>query len=124
MKNILIDCLRYKYNTSNSHITFDVHKILDYVHDNWYRSISNKTVAEKFGFNPNYISNVVKKYTGLSLHKYILHMRIVKSLSYLETHKYSISEISKFCGFSDIYYFSKYFKKEMGISPSEYRKNL
>lgn len=124
VKNVIIDCIRCGNGAKNRQISFNVQKIIDYVHDNLTTDLSNADIAEKFGFNPNYVSDLVKKHTGLPLHRYIIHMRIVKSLSYLEMQKYSIAEVARFCGFSDIYYFSRYFKKEIGIPPSEYRKNV
>lgn len=124
MSDVLIECARFDEVNIKSDLSphVDTGKILDYIHENFSENLTNKSISDIFGFNPNYISDVIKKHTGFSLHKYLLHIRIMKSLSYLETHSYSINEIANLCGFNSIYYFSKYFKKEMGFSPSKYLK--
>lgn len=120
MHNILIECAVSEHLQYSRDVKIDVKKILDYINENYYKNLTNKEIAAVFGFNPNYISDTVKKYTGFSLHGYLLHIRILKSLTYLEAQNRTISEIADLCGFSEAGYFSRYFKKEMGISPTEY----
>lgn len=69
---------------------------------------------------PNYISNMIKSCTGLPLHKYLLHARLENAVKLLEAQNLTVSEIAKMCGFGDLSCFSKYFKKETGISPMQY----
>lgn len=124
LHNILIKFARGNNSEYKYSVKLNAEKVLDYIHENFNTNISNSSIADIFGFNQNYISNVIKSYTGLPMHKYLLHIRIVKSLSYLETQKYTISETAQMCGFNDISYFSRYFKKEMGISPLKYLDSI
>ena len=51
------------------------------------------------------------------------NLKIEYAKRLLKTKYLSVSQISEMCGFKEIYYFSKVFKKECGYTPSEY-KNL
>ena len=122
LHNILLRCARRR-TLRPGEVRLDIERILDYVGENCTRDISNAALAERFGFNPNYISDAVKKYTGMPLHAYLVRMRIMKSLALLESGNLTVSEIASLCGFSDPAYFSRRFKKEMGVLPTEYVKN-
>ena len=55
--------------------------------------------------------------------EYIRNLRLEYAKDLLRSPFFNISEIAYQCGFSDLYYFSKVFRKETGLSPSEYRKS-
>ena len=84
--------------------------------------LTNKIIGENFNLHPNYISSIMKVYTGIPLHQYILKARISHSIDLISEKKYSLTEIAEKCGFSDIYHYSKSFKKIIGISPGAYNK--
>lgn len=122
--NVLIECTRYRSMRTNLPNCLDADKIINYIHTNHTENISNQKIGETFGFNPNYVNDVIKKRTGLSLHKYLLRIRIEKAMAYLESRRYTVAETAHLCGFKDIYYFSRYFKKETGMSPLAYMKSV
>lgn len=100
-------------------------EIVNYIHENFDKKITNKSVGDIFGFNSHYVSDMIKNSTGMALHKYLLHVRLSNAISCIESQKYTLSEIAVMCGFGDIYYFSRHFKRETGVSPSEYfKRNL
>ena len=122
--NVLIECTRCRSMKTNLPNCLDADKIINYIHMNHTENISNQKIGEIFGFNPNYVNDVIKKRTGLSLHKYLLRIRIEKAMAYLESRRYTVAETAHLCGFKDIYYFSRYFKKETGMSPLAYMKSV
>lgn len=99
-----------------------VDAIIDYIAENYARSLTNTAIGNKFGYHPNYINRLFVKQTGLSLHRYILNYRVSQSVTQLFYTKLSLSEVAQSCGFPDYAYFSRVFKQQHGISPSEYRK--
>ena len=121
LSEILIDCVReLKLQTlPDGYARID--SILKYIHDNYSDKMSNISLGEKFGFHPNYISHLIKNYTGMPLHRYLLHVKISRAIEMLDEGQLSVGEIAERCGFCDIYYFSRLFKQYMGISPLEYR---
>ena len=123
MAEVLVECARQAESAVSATGRETVEQILSYLHENYTFSTTNQDVAERFGFHPNYISSLLKEYTGMPLHRYLTHLRLLQAAKLLDERSLSISEVAEKCGFRDIYYFSKYFKKIMGISPTEYRKN-
>lgn len=97
--------------------------IIDFIHENYNKPLTNADIGLAFGYHPNYVSELVKLYTGMPLHQYLLHIRLAHATDYLDTGTLNVNEIAKECGFGSIYYFSRYFKKFMGMSPTEYRHN-
>lgn len=65
-----------------------------------------------------------KQVVGMSPMHYILMNRINNAVSLLETTNYNINEISTIVGYENPMYFSRLFKKQKGVSPTEYRKLL
>ncbi len=59
-----------------------------------------------------------------SPYNYILKLRLQKAKDLLANSSLPIYEVASFCGFEDEYYFSNFFKKHMGISPTAFRKSL
>jgi YesN/AraC family two-component response regulator len=60
----------------------------------------------------------------MPIHKYINSLRIQAAIKLLNTSFISIQDIAAHVGIDDCNYFTKVFKKEVGLTPSEYRKNL
>ncbi len=97
-------------------------RILDYIHEQYSCSLTNQKIAEVFGFHPNYINSLIKACTGMSLHAYLLHVRLSYAADFLENSTLSVGEIAEACGFYDIFHFSRIFKQKMGSTPTEYRR--
>lgn len=117
---ILLRCARALYARDFNSNSEAVNTIIGYINENFNNNLSNKQISEKFNLHPNYISKLIKVFTGMPLHRYIMHIRISKSLEMLESNTYTIAEIAEKCGFCSIYHYSKIFKKIMGVSPSKY----
>lgn len=122
IKEVLIGIIRKNELALSDDSRFDAEKIAEYIRKNLAEPLDNKTLAEKFHFHPNYISSQFAKYFGKPIHKYILEMRILKAISLLESGNDNISLIASSVGFEDSNYFSRYFKKTMGVTPKSYLK--
>ena len=122
MKEVLISIIRKNELAGSDECRFDAEKIADYLRKNLAEPLDNTYLAEKFHFHPNYLSSQFAKYFGKPIHKYILEMRILKAISLLESGNDNIALIAQSVGFPDSNYFSRYFKKIMGVSPKAYLK--
>lgn len=87
-------------------------------------TIANETLAKMCSLSERRFITLFKDIYGTTPNQYIMHKKISLAETLLSSKIYSIKQISEMCGFSDIYYFSKAFKKHMNTTPSEYRKNI
>jgi AraC-like DNA-binding protein len=101
----------------------DIMKILSYLNQN-FRSTSLKDVAQHFGYTPNYLSRYIKKKTGKNFSMLLIHSKLRSACSYLENSQMTLQEICEASGFYDVSSFCKIFKKQFGVTPSDYRKNV
>lgn len=80
--------------------------------------------ADKLCLSPKYLSAVSKSICGYTVQELVFKAIIRKSISLLKNTQKDIQEISNEFGFPNASYFGTFFKKQMGISPQQYRKNL
>lgn len=85
---------------------------------------SPSAYAAMMNISEVYLNEAVKGATGLSAGAYIRHTAIIKARRQLAYSSMSSKEIAYSLGYNDYAYFSKLFKKSVGMSPSDYRKNL
>lgn len=121
MSEILFECAR-KLESVEPHFDSKLDEILDFIHSNYNKPLTNSELGKKFSFHPNYINELVRQSTGKPLHRYVLSVRLAKAIDLLEETDDSISDIAESCGFQSLYYFSRYFKNKIGINPTEYRR--
>ncbi|WP_181907364.1 helix-turn-helix domain-containing protein [Cohnella lupini] len=95
--------------------------IHDYVDKHLHLSISVDELASLLHLHPNYFIAYFKKRFGVSPHKYVNRKRAEKAKTLLMTTALSIKEISALTGFPDTNHFTKFFRKETGFSPTEFR---
>jgi AraC-like DNA-binding protein len=79
-------------------------------------------LAETAGMSEVYFRKQFRALFGISPLKYINSLKIARSLELLESKMYSVKEVAMMCGYEDEYYFSRDFKKSIGISPREYKR--
>ncbi|MDW7658305.1 MAG: AraC family transcriptional regulator [Bacillota bacterium] len=96
-------------------------EIIAYIRQHYRKNLSNQELGRHFNFHPAYISRLIRRQTGLPLHQYLIRYRINMALNLLQTKKTSIADIARQVGFSDLNYFSRCFKKTIGVSPKQYR---
>ncbi|HMG92658.1 MAG TPA: chromate resistance protein ChrB domain-containing protein [Chryseolinea sp.] len=86
-------------------------------------SLSLKVISENLNVHPSYLSREFSKYfDDLSFGDYIRKLRIEKATTLLTGSQYSLAEIAYLTGFSDQSHFNRIFKKNIGITPSQYRR--
>ena len=95
--------------------------VLDYLKLNFATELNNGSVGRHFSFHPNYISRVIKKSTGMPLHKYLIRLRISEAINMLQTTEMNVSEVAAAVGFSNINYFSRCFRKHTGSPPGKWK---
>lgn len=77
--------------------------------------------AQLLEVNPSYLSTLFKKETGLTLTEYVTRKRIDQAIFLLNSTNMQIQTVAAYCGIPDLCYFTKTFKKLVGMTPTEYR---
>jgi len=98
--------------------------IISYVETYYMEEMSLERLANLFFFSREHISRKFKQVTGMTLSKYITKLRIDQAKHWLKETDESIYSISTMLGYQDEKYFSKLFKKVVGVTPFEYRNGV
>lgn len=101
-----------------------VKQMVNEIKEHYTENITLVALAEKYGFSVGYVSSLLKDELGLSFSEYITAKRIQKAKELLADFRLSIDMVAEQSGYNDYFYFTKVFKKVVGISPNKYRKNL
>ena len=86
--------------------------------------ISPHTLAQAQNVTPAYLSTVFRRETGKTLCAYIRERRMAVAAQLLKTTKLQIQTVALHCGIMDVQYFSKLFKKQYGVTPTQYRNTV
>lgn len=93
-----------------------------YIRRNFTSPITTASVAQALDVNPSYFGKAFRKAAGYSATEFIAITRFHVACSALSETDNSIKQISRDCGFEDAAYFSRVFRKRMGMTPREYRR--
>lgn len=106
-------------NSSRESILDDIHY---YIKHNYTENIKLENIAPLFGYNPSYLGKIFKQKTGQSFNTYVDYVRIKQSKILLEQDNLKVYEIAEKVGYKTVDYFHIKFKKYVGTTPAEYRK--
>lgn len=105
-----------------NHASPEVLKIISYVNANYNKEITLKKLCDKFFLSKVSLCKKFKSVMNCSIMEYVNQMRLSKAKSLLRDTSKSIETIAAECGFSSANYFGLIFKKEVGLSPLNYKK--
>lgn len=101
-----------------------VSEIKNYIAINFSQAeFSVKQIADQFYINPTTLYRLFKKELGISVKEFIINTRLEHAKNLIKSGSI-ITYAAYQSGFSDIYYFSKFFKKRYGITPSQFKKDI
>lgn len=93
-----------------------------YVDENFCYELNLSSLAEMFHLNETYLSSLFKQRTGVTFSDYVTNLRIGKATQLLRENELKLTDIAMLVGYSSSSYFSTAFKKSLGVSPKEYRR--
>ena len=96
--------------------------VKDYICSHIEEQFSLTHLADLVYYNASYLSRIFKKHTGLTLTSYVTGMKIERAKKLLTDTNQKINSIAEDLGFASPSYFHQTFRKNMGVSPLEYRK--
>lgn len=101
-----------------------IENMIEWIRRHYKENLTTSLVAEKFNYNPDYLSSLFKKQTGYPILLYINLTRLNVSKDMLVNTNLSVKIISEECGFRDEKYYYRIFKKYTGTTPNKYRKSF
>ncbi len=119
--NIICLYVRERQNTDQSEERFFA-PIKDYMLDNLNKTISTEELAGLVFMQPNYFIRRFKKAFGVPPMAYLARLRLYKAMELLISTEQSTEQIARQVGIEDTSYFARFFKKNSGVTPREYRK--
>jgi two-component system response regulator YesN len=99
-----------------------IYRAIDYIKKNYMKKITLEEVASHVYLSPAYFSKIFKEEMKTNFNNYLNLVRIEMSKKLLLDDSMSLVDISSYVGYEDQSYFSKVFKKMVGISPGKYRE--
>lgn len=86
----------------------------------WDPELDNHTISEHVGISTNHLSFLFKDQLGITIHKYLTHIRIEQAKLRIIEGTLTLTAIAELVGFSSIYLFSRSFKATVGVMPSQF----
>ena len=108
----------------NTFMQEEMEKAMRYFQEHYNEEIVIEDYAKTRGMSVSWFLRNFKHATNSSPMQYILNLRITNAVSLLENTDYNVTEIGAIVGYDNPLYFSRIFKKQKGVSPSDYRKLL
>ncbi|HCD9885478.1 TPA: response regulator [Enterococcus faecium] len=99
-----------------------VDAIIDQIKQEYFKDLSLDDFSNRYGFSKPYLSKVIKEETGRSFMDILSGQRLTMAAELLKNEDLRVKEISDMVGYADDSYFIKVFKKEFGMTPSDYRR--
>ncbi|UUZ84941.1 helix-turn-helix domain-containing protein [Paenibacillus sp. P26] len=111
----LIDQRKYKSK-------LNLNEIKAYINHNFMGPLTVESIAQAFFVSNVYLSRAFKGEFGLTITEYIQHLRMERAKTWILDHQTPIKTVAEMCGYEDVGYFYRVFKKHFGVAPGEMRK--
>ncbi|MCL1883778.1 MAG: AraC family transcriptional regulator [Defluviitaleaceae bacterium] len=95
-----------------------VKQSIRFITENYAEPLNISTVAAAVSLNPVYFGTLFKRETRMAFRDYLNTIRVNQAEDMLRAGIWNVTEVASHCGYSDVFYFSRIFKKLKGIPPS------
>ncbi len=119
--NPLSNNIPTQQNHKNSPV---VAAVTEYIYRNLDKKITMYDIATGSGYNRDYLYRIIRKELGISTVNYVNKIKLSEAKKMIQHTELSISEIAWNLGYESIQYFSRLFKEETGMSPSDYSATI
>ncbi len=96
----------------------------EYLNQEFNKEINLNLIADNLNYSSSYLTKIFTQYFDISPTKYLINLRMQKARQMLESSSdYSVRQIGEAVGYPEQGYFSRIFKKYVGVSPQKYKEN-
>lgn len=99
-----------------------VNKVIAYINESYHKDITMESMAEEFNISSSYLSHLFKEHTGIPLWKYVT-LRRIQQFNLLIEQGWSSEAACYKVGFNNYSNFFRLYRKYMGMSPAQFRRN-
>lgn len=111
-----------EHRPKDAYLNAEMELAIQHFSDHYSDEINIEEYALSRGMSVSWFIRSFKQYAGTTPMQYLVERRMANAQALLETTSYNISEIAALVGYDNPLYFSRIFRKQKGMSPSEYRK--
>jgi len=98
-----------------------IDSIKQFVNENLDKDIGLQTLAEHINMNPNYLSVYFKKKTKIKFSDFVMKLKVERAKELILKSDLRMYEIAEMVGYKNQRYFSVFFRKMTGLTPSEFK---
>lgn len=124
LKNLILQVTGVIRERDQKHNESVVSRIMEYLQRNYHEDITLDSLGGIVYMNPKYVCRLIKKETGSNFSDILLDIRIEKAKQLIKDTELKTYEVAEKVGIKDSRYFSKVFKKYVGMTPTEYKQSL
>ena len=114
---------KMRYNEKTDVSREGIQRGIDYIQKHYDMEIALAELVECSGYSESHFCHRFKSVTGYTPFAYLNRLRVSKAAELLVVSDVKITEIATSCGFENISYFNRVFRKEMGMTPGAYRRS-
>lgn len=108
---------------SNEHISV-LKSVKDYIDENFDKKLSLDDISASVFLSKSYLCTLFRQKMNSTINDYILRVRVEKSIELMKNRELSINSIMKQCGFESQSYYTKVFRRLIGVTPGQYRNKF
>jgi transcriptional regulator GlxA family with amidase domain len=99
-------------------------QIINILKQNVYGAITTVELAAKLGFSRQYLGRIFKREYNATINQYYINLKIKEAKKLIRKEEYNFAQIAELLRFSDSAHFSRVFKRNAGMLPSEYKSSI
>lgn len=122
---IMVEGLReQKEQQQPDSVAGQIERIRRRIETDYAEDITLASLAEQYHVDASYLSRIFSRKYGESIISFLTRVRMEKAAQLMRDESRKLEAIAFLVGYDDYHYFSRVFRKKMGVSPSEYRSRL
>ena len=123
MRKIYQDAANKSMKNSQNDMRLILKKAVEFLEENYYQPVTLRQVADHVYVSPFYISRMISRHMGKTMTEYLNEIRIKNACELLKYVEYKVYQVGEMVGIPDAHYFSRIFKRQTGMTPTEYRNH-
>ncbi|WP_245855809.1 AraC family transcriptional regulator [Paenibacillus rigui] len=124
LESLLYEWMLNSQPQSPSAAADPVARLMDDLSSSIHQPFDAARVCERHHISMSTLRRIIHKYTGHSLHEYVHRLKIAEAKNMLLNTHQSVKDTALSLGFKDVFYFSRLFKKYVGVSPQHFRNHV